>query len=499
MPSKKNFVYNIGDVINNRVIIDRIEPEYKQSKKYILKCLDCGTEVKIEEKRLISKPNMKCGVCNGKRLAKGINDVATLRPDLIKYFNNPSEASTIGLYNKKSRLFKCPNCGSFKRTNMGRIYRDGFKCKICDISNGSFGECLFKFILNTNNIKFEKEWVFDWGKNYRYDFYLYDFNCIVEIQGMQHYKDVALWNKDITLEQRKDIDNDKEAKALENGIDMYFRIDCKKSKIDYFLKQIKNSNILNYINLDINLDYSDFSSYYYKNIYEDVITRYINGEPLKSIAKSHNTSLGVMHNILDTPKAKERIKGLEVQQDKSIGEIREDLRKSKASSGIYKFHSNKDFICIETNKIYHTFAEASDDSGSNRVTISKCCNHKMYYTLDKNGNKLHWMFLNEFNNTSKEYIENLLNFKQYVKPYNERNYKKEFVCLNTGKIYNSYKIAAKENNTYAVGISQCCNSDKRYVINKETKEKLLWMNYNEYIKFTKQEILEMCKGVNNEQ
>ena len=111
--------------------------------------------------------------------------------------------------------------------------------------------------------------------------------------------------------------------------------------------------------MDINLDYSDFSSYYYKNIYEDVITRYINGEPLKSIAKSHNTSLGVMHNILDTPKAKERIKGLEVQQDKSIEEIREDLRKSKASSGIYKFHSNGMLFQLRKNAKMEDFSRKS--------------------------------------------------------------------------------------------------------------------------------------------
>ena len=414
MPAKKDFIYNVGDIVNNRIITEKLEQKSKTKyrKAYIVKCLKCGTKVEVEEKRL----NMNCGVCSGKRVASGINDVATLRPDLVKYFDNCLEAQKIGLHSKKSRLFRCPHCGTPKKSNMDYIVHNGFKCKACNISNGSFGECLFAFILSKNNIKFIREYVFDWAKNYRYDFYLCDLNYIVEIQGIQHYCVNSSWNRDKTIEDLFQYDESKKNVALKNGISKYFQIDCRSSDVDFIISEIKKSLILESVNLNLDLDYSEFIQNLYVNIYDDVINRYIRGEALKDIAKLYSTSLQTLHKILQTPNAKTEIAKLEKDKNKAISEIREDIRKQRAAKGINKRHSDKDIICIETQKIYHTYADASKDTGCNRVSISKCCNKIKHFTIDDKGLEKHWMFLDEYKNSTEAEINSIITFKQFVNP-----------------------------------------------------------------------------------
>lgn len=414
MPAKRDFIYTVGDIVNNRIITERLEQKNKSTyrKIYTVKCLKCGATTKVEEKRL----NMNCGVCSGKRVVSGINDVATLRPDLVKYFDNHLEAQKIGLHSKKSRLFRCPHCGTPKKSNMDYIVHNGFKCKVCNISNGSFGECLFAFILSKNNIKFIREYVFDWAKNYRYDFYLCDLNYIIEIQGIQHYCVDSSWNKNKTIEDLFQYDENKKNVALKNGISKYFQIDCRSSDIDFIINEIKKSLILESVNLNLDLDYSEFIQNLYVDIYDDVIKRYICGEALKDIAKLYSTSLQTLHKILQTPNAKIEIAKLEKDKNKTISEIREDIRKQRAAKGINKRHSNKDIICIETQKIYHTYADASRDTECNRVSISKCCNKIKHFTIDGKGLEKHWMFLDEYKKSTETEINSIITFKQFVNP-----------------------------------------------------------------------------------
>lgn len=63
----------------------------------------------------------------------------------------------------------------------------------CGCSIESKGEMKIKHILNENNIKFIQEkrfsdCVFTSGKTARFDFYLPDYNCLIEYDGIQHFK-----------------------------------------------------------------------------------------------------------------------------------------------------------------------------------------------------------------------------------------------------------------------------------------------------------------------
>ena len=85
---KININKNIVDEYRDIVIIDR---EYRKNSKgqrrkwYKFKCNKCGWEEGwIEESHLIS--GRGCSCCYGKTVVKGINDIATTNPKLVKYF-----------------------------------------------------------------------------------------------------------------------------------------------------------------------------------------------------------------------------------------------------------------------------------------------------------------------------------------------------------------------------------------------------------------------------
>ena len=87
----------------------------------------------------------------------------------------------------------------------------GQRCPYCN-GLSSVGELLIEKFLNKNNIYYEKEKQFkDFiSKNYqpyKYDFYLKDFNLIIEFDGEQHFKP---WKNNLDRSSlRINIDNDK--------------------------------------------------------------------------------------------------------------------------------------------------------------------------------------------------------------------------------------------------------------------------------------------------
>lgn len=68
----------------------------------------------------------------------------------------------------------------------------------------SFGEKIFRRIFINTNINFESEKTFSWSNRKRYDYYLSDYNCIVEIHGAQHFYYTGLSERTLEEEQKND-------------------------------------------------------------------------------------------------------------------------------------------------------------------------------------------------------------------------------------------------------------------------------------------------------
>ena len=90
--------YEIGQRIKDEkrdlTIIDREfnrDKKEKLNKYYKYKCNKCSAILYITEHNLYYH-NKGCSCCNGKMVIKGINDVATTHPNVIKYFANIEEA-----------------------------------------------------------------------------------------------------------------------------------------------------------------------------------------------------------------------------------------------------------------------------------------------------------------------------------------------------------------------------------------------------------------------
>lgn len=257
MRTTKDSKYKIGDVINNSEVIS----VYKYQRngvwinRYIMRCLTDGYEYEIEQGNLLQGKG--CPICAKNKVVKGFNDIKTVAPWMINLFNNPSDAENCGIGSHKKVVFKCPYCGNItKPISIYNIYNNGkVPCHYC--SDGyPITEKFLSNILNTNNINFEYQKSFGWSCNKIYDFYLIDFDVIIETHGRQHYEDFVGSNWG-TLESIQRNDEFK-YKLAQPHCKKYIVIDCRSSDYTFLLNQYINA-LHEYIRVDTYKDEYDIS------------------------------------------------------------------------------------------------------------------------------------------------------------------------------------------------------------------------------------------------
>lgn len=189
----------------------------------------------------------RCPVCSNKKIIKGINDIATTHPHIVKYFVNKEDTYNYSHGSTKKVKTICPHCNSIKTTKISSISNETYSCDIC--SDGiSYPE---KFVLsvlksiNINVIKETSSLVFSWSDKWRYDFYLPDISCIIEVHGMQHYDGSFEGYGGRTLEEEQANDVIKRELALSNGIKHYIELDCRKSDMEWIKQSIMGSELPN--------------------------------------------------------------------------------------------------------------------------------------------------------------------------------------------------------------------------------------------------------------
>lgn len=254
------FKYDIGYIskgTQDMTIIDRFykrekavknNKEYNNTRKYYkVKCNICGNESLLREEQ-INKTG--CAVCINHKVAKGVNDVATTRPDLIKYFVDIEDAYKYTKSSEAKVLVKCDFCGEEKYIRIADLNRYGISC-LCE-TGVSYPERFIYYILKYSNIKFTYQYSktnSSWCDKYRYDFYLDDYNTILEVHGEQHYTHSFIGCGGDSLEEVKINDQYKKELALNNGISNYIELDCSKSKADFIVESIINSELNNIIDI----------------------------------------------------------------------------------------------------------------------------------------------------------------------------------------------------------------------------------------------------------
>lgn len=264
---KKDFKYNIGYTIKDKkrnmtitgtFLKDKNQFSKKYNKYYICKerwysyiCNNCGwDDGEISEHNLDNGNGCRC--CGNKIVIQGINDIPTTAPWMVKYFQGGYDEAKLYSKHSNQKIYPiCPDCGRVRQKLkiISDIYADhsiGCSCK----KGISYPEKFFIKLLEQLNINFIYQVTkaqLSWIGKYRYDFYLPDYNCIIELHGLQHYKDSGTNSVFPTLKETQENDRIKKELAINNNISAYIVVDCRYSNIDFIKASITNNQLLSNI------------------------------------------------------------------------------------------------------------------------------------------------------------------------------------------------------------------------------------------------------------
>ena len=255
-----NWKHNINDEIKDDkrelIIIDRIFIEKgniqpnnilaKYNEKwYKYKCLKCGNEDWIREGDLDRKNEGRgCNACCNppQKVVLGINTIWDKARWMVDTFGvSEQDAKTHTPCSDDKVKVKCPHCGNTKEIIIRNLY---YREKIgCICGDGiSYPEKIMYSLLKQLEIKFIHHKTFNWSQNKEYDFYLPDYNTIIETHGKQHYE-LGFRKLGKTLELEQENDKLKKMLALNNNIKHYIVIDCRESMLSWIKSNILKSKL----------------------------------------------------------------------------------------------------------------------------------------------------------------------------------------------------------------------------------------------------------------
>lgn len=245
--------YFNGDVLIDGTIVTR-KPFIK------IRCKKCNEEFDIRYDYFKNDISI-CPCCNPYlRLPKKEKSIAYLSPDIAKTIIEDENGRKISFedcykisnYSGMKFKFKCEFCGKIgDLRSLNQIVQHGYACPYCRDGMSTPNKFMTE-LLKMLNIDFCSEKTFDWSNRRRYDFYLPNLKTIIEMNGIQHYEESRLTNRNLIEEQENDVI--KKELALKNGIKNYIVIDCRYSTFDFIkentIKELKNIFNLNNIDWD---------------------------------------------------------------------------------------------------------------------------------------------------------------------------------------------------------------------------------------------------------
>lgn len=294
----RNYLYEVGDVVNDYKVVERIlikENAYKY-KGYKVKCLLSNKTTKIKESMLKRSKESKFK----HRLPSKVNALYN-KTELHKYIKNLEESKNTSIGSQTPVDCMCPSCDFEKIITANQLVTHGFNCDNCG-GNRSYGEKIMKFILEYNSIYFIEQKKFNGlvgnNRQLKIDFYLPKHNIALEIQGLQHYKDVSIFKNS---KQTREYDKIKR-KHFDNIDVSLIEIDAKISDVDYIIKNIINQ--LPFIKIPNKCDiYMELEKYEVsKEDVETIVELYKHKKSIKYISEIVNIGTTRIKNILKSKK-----------------------------------------------------------------------------------------------------------------------------------------------------------------------------------------------------
>lgn len=223
-------------LIESTIDIEFGEFEYKnQRTKIPCKCKIDGHEWNPIFNSLVRGSG--CPVCVGKTVMTKRNDVASSRPELLKYFKNQYDAESYTEGSNKKVDMVCPDCGSERVFPIAQLTAQGFSCKICGDGISRNNKIMINMFQQLG-IELLTEYKIK-GYRYSYDgmFVANGKKYLLEMHGSQHYEYSGRGRQ---LEY--EIENDKIKKQIATKNEyVYIDVDCNIFDYDYIVSNIKKS------------------------------------------------------------------------------------------------------------------------------------------------------------------------------------------------------------------------------------------------------------------
>lgn len=249
---------------------------------YRYHCNFCGNNDEAGEltlKRALENNGVACNTCSGMKVKEGINDIPTTSPWMIPYFQGGyDEAKQYSRCSHKKIHFICPDCGRVKQKS-NKIKDLYYAHTIsCSCSDGYSYPNKFMFsCLEQLGKEFIPEYMPEWIKPKRYDFYLPNENIIIEMDGGLGHGHKNTLSKN-TPQESVQIDNFKDRLAFENGIAVV-RIDSVVNDCNYVKKNIIDSCVFSSEELSV-LDFNLCDKFAITNRAKEVCEFYEKNKPI---------------------------------------------------------------------------------------------------------------------------------------------------------------------------------------------------------------------------
>ncbi len=214
-----------------------------------IKIIKCHTNVKLEDREGYLYDNINVSSVKFKDKPRkfhksnpyteyNINHYCELNNLFIRL--KKDNRSTKDIKHNKSEWY-CLNCNnSFKRT-FDAIRSGQISCPCCS-DNVSYSEKFGLSLFNQLDINYNYNSKLIKPQNYRYDFIFSDLKIIIEMHGLQHYKESFSKIGGKTLEEEQENDRFKKELAESNNY-KYIEIDCRKSELEWIKHSILNSEL----------------------------------------------------------------------------------------------------------------------------------------------------------------------------------------------------------------------------------------------------------------
>ena len=360
-------VYNKNPIYKDVEIIS----VYKDYKTPIqCRCKICNHEWEILPRCI--KKSTGCNNCHNPFLQKGVNDVATLYPQKIKYFVNINDAYTHTPYSSDVIPTRCCECGYIREmTVINLITQKQVGCPICGDGISYPNKFAHSFLkqLPVSNLKFEYNTTWSEGKRYDNYFEFKGKKYIVEMDGRFHYTDNNLSHH--SLENTRKIDALKDKMADGHDITV-IRIDSRQSNIDYIRSNILNSHLSEIFDLS-NIDWDLCDKMAQKSLVKQVCDYY------NEHKNESDTDIGKIFDISQATVSHYLNKGTELKWCDYVYNPKL-LGRKFSPYFVYVYDNNYNFInkyeslrkCAEQMSIIN-------NTSFTYFTISKHCENGMLY------------------------------------------------------------------------------------------------------------------------